>query len=104
MGMVNNIDDATLTVSSTAITLTSGSPTLEACRAAGAKHAIIYVVSGAGGMYVSEDGNDAASGDAIAYPGDILEYTDGVSQISILERLSFLRVTNDVALSIKYYD
>ena len=97
---INNIDDATLTVSSSAVTLENGSPTWTTVKNLGARRAIIVVQ--ADSVYWSEDGDDAANTDPILYAGDILQYLESdVTQI--LDRLSFLRVTNDAALKIKYY-
>lgn len=103
--MNNNIDDANLAVSSSAVTLESGSPTLTAVLSQGARTmgAIVYMTSGAEGCYWSEDGDDATTTDPILYPGDALKFV-GRNYIEVLKRLSFIRVTSDCALDIKYYD
>ena len=97
---IRNINDATLTVSSSAVTLADGSPTWLTVKASGAQRAIIIVQTDS--VYWSEDGDDATNADSILYAGDFLQYLEADAG-EILEKLSFLRVTNDANLKIKYY-
>ncbi len=99
----NPIDYATLTVSSTAVTLvTNASPTLPA----NAKGAIITVETDQ--VRYREDGTAPTSSEGILLnPGDVLTYDSWTSDDSkrrILIAVKFIRVTSDAALKIHYYD
>jgi len=101
---VNNIDVSTLTISSTSIGLSDGSPALAAVLTAGAKTARIVFTNGS--VYWRDDGDDATSADEVAYQDDALEIfgESGESMRQILNRLRFLRVSGDVITVIHYYN
>ena len=98
---INPIDYATLAVSSTAVSLNDATPPLPG----NAKGAIITVETDQ--IRYREDGTVPTSSEGILLnAGDILTYPSwaGPSWKLVMEKVRFIRVTNDAALKIQYYD
>jgi len=99
----NPVDYATLTVSSTAVSLlTDASPTLPSA----AKGALITVETDQ--VRYREDGTAPTSSEGILLEaGDVLTYdswTNRENWRSVMKTVQFIRVSTDATLKIQYYD
>ncbi len=100
MGGINCIDYATLTVSNTSVGLASASPALAAGHTV--KRAVISVETDA--VRWRADGTAPTSAEGhLLNVGDYLNLVDA-DYTSFLSAIHFIRVTNDAALKITYFD
>ncbi|KKN49969.1 hypothetical protein LCGC14_0637700 [marine sediment metagenome] len=96
----NQIDFATLAVSSTAVGLADASPAINA--GATVRRAVITVETDS--VRFRTDGTAPTSAEGhILYAADVLEFMDANYE-SVLNLIQFIRVTTDAALKITYYD
>ena len=96
---MNVVAYATLTVSSTAVTLASASPAITSRT----KHAVITVEDDE--VRYRPDGTAPTSTEGVLLsPGGGLEYLTHGNYKSVLNAIQFIRVTGDAKLKIIFYD
>jgi len=101
MAGINCIDYSTLTVSNTAVTLSTASPGIPS-RARGA-----YITCETDNVRWRADGTDPTSTEGhiiYATSGIVFDSSDDTNWRSVLLAIKFIRVTNDAALKITWYD
>ncbi len=100
MSAINCIDYATLAVSSTAVGLSSASPTLTAGHTV---HRALFTLETDQVRWRADGTAPTSTTGHLMNVGDVLDMTDADYR-SVLANIKFIRVTTDAALKITYFD